>query len=61
MADEDKCTYQLLYMLQDQAARCQYVKENCGDKYAVFNMIEFSYCGLKENYWLIIPIYVDRL
>lgn len=59
MSDIKACSHQLVYQIADRAARCEYIRKFCDDNYESIDFTEFSYCTAKENYWVIIPFYVD--
>lgn len=60
MAGDSVCSHSLIYALSSQAERCEFIRANCGDQFDTINFGVLAYCHLKEQYWLIVPIYVRR-
>lgn len=50
MADDDnECLFSEIKKLLTNAAKCEYVKENCGEEFEVFNFYKHQFCTLPES------------
>ena len=50
------CDTRTLFSLSP-ADRCDFVRQYCGDQSSTFDFSRLAFCGLGENYYLILPLY----
>lgn len=60
MDDEDLCTKTHIFN-QPFNDRCQFVKDNCGDKFDFNNYFYFHFCLVNQNFIATIPLCVNFL